>query len=528
MNTPAASMASIPLSVLDTETLRQVAVDRGVCCRPVLRRVTDRATGQVTTVPIPCGSTRASICPTCATKAARLRMTQCREGWHLTDEPPTPEPADHDTDDTENTDEGTDADGVGDRRVRSTRRRQDAPDLPRVPMDAATVGKTFTAPDGATYRPSMFVTLTLPGYGRIARGLGVPVDPSTYDYRQAALDALHFPKLVDRWVQNLRRCAGYSVQYFGAVEAQRRLAPHLHIALRGAVPRATLRAVTAATYVQLWWPSHTDDDVVYTSADDYPVFDRASGRYVDPATGEALTTWGEALDALDADPNATPAHVVRFGAQVDIKGLLGGTPDSDRAVRYLCKYLTKDIASTYTDDPDDDAGVDPAYAAHIDRLHTETRWLPCSPSCANWLRYGIEPADPGPGLIPGRCPSKAHDRETLGLGGRRCLVSRRWSGKTLAQHKADRATVVRAALEAAGIDAPNARRMAADELTPDGTPRFVWENVPLDARDYATAIAESIAQTTQWRHQYEHAKALLNPPEPPPNGPVDSHSATAA
>ena len=512
-------LAAIPLSVLDTETLMQVAVDQGVCCRPLLRRVTDRATGDVTTVPIPCGSTRTSICPACAGKAARLRMTQCREGWHLADEPQTPVPANN-TDEPEpepNDDEGS-------RRVRSTSRRQDVPDLPRVQMDAATVGKTFTAPDGATYRPSMFVTLTLPSYGRIIPGSGVPADPSRYDYRRAALDALHFPKLVDRWVQNLRRCAGYSVQYFGAVEAQRRLAPHLHIALRGAIPRATLRAVSAATYVQLWWPSFDDEHLIYTDPDTCPVYDRATGRYVNPATGEALTSWGEALDTLDRDANAAPAHVARFGTQVDIKGLLGGTPDSDRAVRYLCKYLTKDIASTYTDDETPDA----AYEAHIDRLHHETRWLPCSPNCSNWLRYGIEPADPGPGLIPGRCPAKAHDRETLGLGGRRCLVSRKWSGKTLAEHKADRAAVVRAALEAAGIDAPNARRMAADEPHTDGQPRYVWENLPLDARDYVTAIAASIAQATRWRHEYAHAKALLTPQQPPPDRPVDSHSAIAA
>lgn len=544
MNAPAtpADLSTVPLSVLDTATLKQVAVDQGVCCRPLMRQVTDRATGGTTTIPIPCGSTRSAICPACAAKAARLRMTQCREGWHLIDEPPTPEPAEPDPDaqtdadaDDANEPESESHEDDGARRVRSTRRRQDAPDLPRVPMDAATVGKTFTAPDGSTYRPSMFVTLTLPSYGRIIPGTGVPADPSRYDYRRAALDALHFPKLVDRWVQNLRRCAGYRVQYFGAVEAQRRLAPHLHIALRGAIPRATLRAVTAATYVQLWWPAHTDDDIVYADPDGYPVHDGACGRYVDPSTGAALTTWAEALDALDGDAFAAPAHVVRFGAQVDIKGLLGGTPDSDRAVRYLCKYLTKDIATTYTDDLDDSddaadagSGTDRAYAAHIDRLHAETRWLPCSPSCANWLRYGIEPDQPGPGLVPGRCPSKAHDRETLGLGGRRCLVSRKWSGKTLAHHKADRAAVVRAALEAAGIDAPNARRMAADEPHTDGLPRYVWENLPVEARDYAAAIASAIAQATRWRHEYEHAKALLTPPDPPPDGPVDSHSAIAA
>jgi hypothetical protein len=42
------------------------------------------------------------------------------------------------------------------------------------------------------------VTLTLGSYGRVTTE-GVPVNPATYDYRRAALDALHFPKLVDRF-----------------------------------------------------------------------------------------------------------------------------------------------------------------------------------------------------------------------------------------------------------------------------------------------------------------------------------------
>ena len=65
-----------------------------------------------------------------------------------------------------------------------------------------------------------------------------PGGPGPYDYRAAALDAMHFPKLVDRLWQNLRRATGFRVQYFAAVEAQRRLAPHLHAAIRGAIPRA--------------------------------------------------------------------------------------------------------------------------------------------------------------------------------------------------------------------------------------------------------------------------------------------------
>ena len=115
------------------------------------------------------------------------------------------------------------------RRHRSTRRRQDAAPLPRRPVSARTVGKTYTAPDGKTFRPSMFVTLTCPCYGRVGQD-GAPADPDTYDYRRAARDALHFAALFDRFIQNLRRLVGYDLQYFAAIEPQRRLAPHVHIA----------------------------------------------------------------------------------------------------------------------------------------------------------------------------------------------------------------------------------------------------------------------------------------------------------
>jgi hypothetical protein len=49
----------------------------------------------------------------------------------------------------------------------------------------------------------------------------MPVDPTRYDYVWAARDALHFGKLLDRWCQNLRRVAGYDVQYFAVVEPQK-------------------------------------------------------------------------------------------------------------------------------------------------------------------------------------------------------------------------------------------------------------------------------------------------------------------
>ena len=494
---------SVPLST----SMVQAAADKlDVCRRPLLRKVTDRATGQVTSVPIACGSTRESVCPACADKARRLRMHQCREGWHLVDDPlpDLPERTEDEPDEDDQTDDADLDDGT--RRVRSTRRLPGFPDLPKTTVEHCSVGRTFTDPrTGATFRPSMFVTLTLPSYGRIATRSGVPVDPSRYDYRRAALDALFFPRLVDRWWQNLRRCAGYKVQYFAAVEPQRRLAPHLHAAMRGAIPRAVIRQVTEATYCALWWPSI--DSVRYDAdrGDELPVWDPVAMSYFDPADGVLLRTWEEALEEVDADPYAEPFHVLQFGSQVDIKGILGGSEETTRAVSYLCKYLTKAVAETYSDPEHPDR----AYEAHIDRLHAETLWLPCSESCANWLRYGVTPKDPVPGMVPGACPSKAHDRECLGLGGRRVLVSRHWTGKTLTEHRADRAAVVRAVLEEAGIEPPEARRLAADVLHEDGQPRFVWEDVPVPERDYAATVAASLRQRRAWREQYEAVKELI-------------------
>ena len=537
------SVDPVVLGAVTEDMVREYAVHEAVCVRPLLRQVTDRDTGQIHKLVIPCGATREYLCPPCAAKTRRLRMQQCREGWHLADDP-----LDHPADErvegsdaslgeesdvqSETSDEaggvGT-ADGIesaeSGRRVRSTRRRPDAVDLPRVPAEQRTVGRTFTAPDGTVYRPSMFVTLTLGSYGRVVSpvkgrtipGAGSPVNPDRYDYRRAALEALHFPKLFDRWVQNLRRCAGYVVQYFGAIEPQRRLAPHIHVALRGAIPRRLLREVTAATYLQLWWPAH--DQIVFDE-DELPWWDATEETYRCPWTGFALPTWQDALDDLDAKPDAKPALVMRFGTQADIHGIIAPSADADRSIRYLTKYLTKDVAETYG--APDGVPDDPAYERHVTRLWHELLILPCSPECSNWLRYGIQPKDAGPGLDRGACPSKAHSRECLGLGGRRVQVSRHWSGKTLGQHRADRAEVVRQVLTAAGITAPEADRLSTTVLAADGKPRFVWEDLRVRDHDYVTVVMGSVIEARRWRLEYETAKteqaARAGPPSSPPNG----------
>jgi Replication initiator protein, pSAM2 len=254
--------------------------------------------------------------------------------------------------------------------------------------------------------------------------------------------------------------------------------------------------VRAATYHQLWWPAH--DRPVFTHQP--PIWTGAG--YADPTTGELLPTWDEALDALDTDPEAQPAHVVRFGEQDDIQGLTAGTPGAERAIGYLGKYLTKSIASTH----DDEESASGARVAHIDRLAEEVRWLPCAPTCANWLRCGIQPAAAGSGMVPGHCTHKAHDRANLGLGGHRVLVSRKWSGKTLTAHRADRAAVVQAVLEEAGIDPDD-----HDELSVVGSDGLLsWELLGrnrVDAPTYAAAIAQVITTRQRWRAQYDAAKA---------------------
>jgi hypothetical protein len=319
---------------------------------------------------------------------------------------------------------------------------------------------------------------------------GAPRNPQHYDYRRAALDALHFSKLCGRFWTNVRRCAGYKVQYFSAVEAQRRGAPHLHAAARGVIPRALLRQIVAAADFALWWPSF--DDPVYV--DRLPEW--TGDHYADPNTGEVLPTWVRALDQAENDPDAKPAHVMRFGTQLDLQGVV--PEHADQAVRYLAKYLTKAIGETHS------GSADAAYERHLDRLHTELRWLPCSPRCANWLRYGVQPDHAGPGLIPGQCRQRAHERENLGIN-RRVFTSRLWSGKTVAEHKADRAEVVRQTLLTAGVEAPDLDRLAASVTLP-GSARFVWTDTRPDHDTYVSVILNSIGERQRWRAQYEAAK----------------------
>jgi hypothetical protein len=502
---------------LARDVVRDLAVQHGGCIRPVQLRRTDTQTSRVDQVLVPCGHTLASVCPPCAERAKNLRAAQCREGWHLDHEPVTEpdEPtelqrwwveqradvqaerdhAEHDGQDTADLDavipeldeeinqagmRGNVLPDRSARRHRSTRRRQDAPDLPRRKIDPRTVGQVFTAPDGKTFRPSLFVTLTCPSYGRVNSD-GTPAAPDSYNYRQAARDALHFAALFDRFIQNLRRFVGRDVQYFAAVEPQRRLAPHIHIAMRGTLARAELRQVLAATYHQVWWP---DTSAVRIDSDQLPVWDEHTANYLDPATGKVLPTWDQALDAIG--PGDEPLHVARFGERFDAQGVLAGSQDAARCIGYLTKYLTKHVADCHQATTD-------AQLAHAERLAEALRYEPCSPTCANWLYYGVQPKNPRPGLRPGYCKGKAHRREHLGYAGRRVLVSRKWSGKTLADHRADRKEWL---LTTLGLSATDPARYAWEPVAPSDP----------DHMSHARRLLHVVADRIQWQTALAEAR----------------------
>jgi hypothetical protein len=86
-----AARLALPRAV---DALKALAVEHGVCIRPIALRRTDLTNGQTELIDLPCGATLEAKCPPCAQKARRLRQVQIREGWHRTDEPlPPPHPA---------------------------------------------------------------------------------------------------------------------------------------------------------------------------------------------------------------------------------------------------------------------------------------------------------------------------------------------------------------------------------------------------------------------------------------------------
>jgi hypothetical protein len=245
----------------------------------------------------------------------------------------------------------------------------------------------------------------------------------------------------------------------------------------------------------VWWPAH--DQLLY-GGQRLPLWNTRTKAFTDPDTGAPLPTWDQACEEL-----TEPAHVVRFGTQVHVKGILDGTEEAGRHVGYLTKYLAKSIGQAaglgeHTTD---------AHRDHARRLHAELQITPCSTRCAVWLLYGIQPHGARHSMTPGHCKGKAHKPEHLGIAGRRVLVSRKWSNKTLDDHRAERGEFVRQLLQAAGIQPAHGvqdrpyrweRPAPAD---PDVPPRPVL-------------LLRAVAERQRWHAEYTAAQLAASQPPP--------------
>ena len=111
-----------------------------------------------------------------------------------------------------------------------------------------------------------------------------------------------------------------------------------------------------------------------------------------------------------------------------------------------------------------------------------------------------QPKNARPGLVPGCCKGKAHDGDHLGYAGRRVLVSGKWSGKTLADHRADRQQWL---LSALGVSATDPACHAWELVVP-GDP---------DHMDHARRLLHAVADRARWQAALKEARQRANLPD---------------
>ncbi len=113
-------------------------------------------------------------------------------------------------------------------------------------------------------------------------------------------------------------------------------------------------------------------------------------------------------------------------------------------------------------------------------------------------------------MTPGHCKGKAHKPEHLGIAGRRVLVSRKWSNKTLDDHRAERSEFVRQLLEQAGIHPANG---------PQDSP-YLWERTAPtdpDVPPRPVLLLHAIAERQRWKAEYTAAQHATSSPPPDQN-----------
>jgi hypothetical protein len=110
-------------------------------------------------------------------------------------------------------------------------------------------------------------------------------------------------------------------------------------------------------------------------------------------------------------------------------------------------------------------------------------------------------------MTPGRCKGKAHQAEHLGIAGRRVLVSRKWSNKSLDDHRAERGEFVRQLLEQAGIQPTHGPQ--------DGP--YQWERpapTDPDIPPRPVLLLQAVAERQRWKAEYTAAQLATSDPPP--------------
>ena len=105
---------------------------------------------------------------------------------------------------------------------------------------------------------------------------------------------------------------------------------------------------------------------------------------------------------------------------------------------------------------------------------------------------------------------QGHQLEHLGIAGRRALVSRKWSNKTLDDHRAERGAFVRRLLEAVGIQPAHGVQEGP----------YLWErpapNDP-DIPPRPLLLLRAVAERQRWKAEYTAAQLAATGPPPETN-----------
>jgi hypothetical protein len=116
----------------------------------------------------------------------------------------------------------------------------------------------------------------------------------------------------------------------------------------------------------------------------------------------------------------------------------------------------------------------------------------------------------------GHCKGKVHQHDTLAIGGRRVLVSRDWSGKSLADHRYDQLAWVRKLLK---LDGNGDEDQALDDETVQAAReqaaaarRLGHSNANVTTRHYARPVDERDGQVAEHLDR-DHGK-LVRPRGP--------------